>query len=205
MGHIFFFLCACGSDGLILPLSLRRRPHRLSQFLSPCTSYLSWRRTNSVSLYLRISIPLAPFIVTSGSSLCLLCIAHIFSSPSPSLCGYVFFFFFPFSVSQYRQGFFLERENVKQSLNCKLEWVWILIGKYGLGFKVCLFLFSFFCLWISSLVFFIRVCVFFFCFWVTGLASERESFRRIVRIFKRITLYMLVFEGGIFADVSTTG
>ena len=32
MGHRFFFLCACGSDGLILPLSL---------FLSPCLSQAS--------------------------------------------------------------------------------------------------------------------------------------------------------------------
>ena len=141
MGHRFFFLCACGSDGLILPLSLCRRPHHLSQFLSSCTSYLSWRRTNSISLYLRISILLAPFIVTGGSSLCLLCIARIFSSPSPSLCGYVFF---SSSLSRYCSiGFFLERENFKQSLNRKLEWVWILIRKYGLGFRVCLF-FSFF-------------------------------------------------------------
>ena len=142
MGHRFFFLCACGSDGLILLLSLRRKPHRLSQFLSPCTSYLSWRRTNSVSLYLRISIPLAPFIVTGGSSLYLLCIARVFSSPSRSLCGY-FFFLLPFLGIAVSPGVFLERENVKQSLNCKLEWVWILIRKYGLGFRVCLF-FSFF-------------------------------------------------------------
>ena len=120
MGHIFFFLCAYGSNGLILPLSLCRRPHRLSQFLSPCTSYLSWHRMNSVSLYLGISIRLAPFIVTASSSLCLLCIARVFSSSSPSLCGQVFFLLFPFSVSQYRQGFFSERENVKQSLKRSL-------------------------------------------------------------------------------------
>lgn len=195
MGHRFFFLCACGSDGLILPLSLRHKPHRLSQFLSPCTSYLSWRRTNSVSLYLRISIPFAPFIVTGGSSLCLLCIARVFSSPSPSLCGYVFFFFFPFSVSQYRQGFFLERENVKQSLDREIRF----------GFQGLPFSFFFFCLWISGLVFFIKVCVLFFCFWVSGLASERESFRRTVRFFKSIILYASVFEGGIFANVSTPG
>ena len=145
MGHRFFFLCACGSDGLILPFSLRCKPHRLSQFLSPCTSYLSWRRKNSVSLYLRISIPLAPFIVTGGSSLYLLCIACVFPSPSPSLCGYVFF---SSSLSGYRsiaRGFFLERENVKQSLNCKLEWVWILIGNtvWVLGFAFFFFLFLF--------------------------------------------------------------
>ena len=144
MGHRFFFLCACGSDGLILPLSLRRKPHRLSQFLSPCTSYLSWRRTNSVSLYLRISIPLAPFIVTGGSSLYLLCIARVFSSPSRSLCGY-FFFLLPFLGIAVSPGVFLERENVKQSLNRKLEWVWILIGNtvWVLGFAFFFFLFLF--------------------------------------------------------------
>ena len=134
MGHRFFFLCAYGSDGLILPLSLRRKPHRLSQFLSPCTSYLSWRRTNSVSLYLRISIPFSPFIVTGGSFLCLLCIARVFSSPSPSLCGYVFF---SSSLSRYRsitRGFFWREKMLSR----------VLIGKYGLGFRVCLFLFSFF-------------------------------------------------------------
>ena len=51
MGHRFFFLCACGFGGLILPLSLFLspclRPHHLSLFLYPCKSYLSWRRTNS--------------------------------------------------------------------------------------------------------------------------------------------------------------
>ena len=53
MGHRFFFLCACGFGGLILPLSLFLspclRPHRLSLFLSPCKSYLSWHRTNSLN------------------------------------------------------------------------------------------------------------------------------------------------------------
>ena len=38
--------------------------------------------------------------------------------------------------------------------------------EYGLGFRVCLFLFSFFCLWISGLVFFIRVFVLFLGEWV---------------------------------------
>ena len=51
MGHRFFFLCACGSGGLIFPFSLFLspclRPHRLSLFLSPCKSYLSWHRANS--------------------------------------------------------------------------------------------------------------------------------------------------------------
>ena len=37
------------------------------------------------SLYLRISIPLGPFIVTGGNSLYLLHIARIFSSPPPFL------------------------------------------------------------------------------------------------------------------------
>ena len=53
MGHRFFFLCACGFGGLILPLSLFLspclKPHRLSLFLSPCKSYLSWHRTNSLN------------------------------------------------------------------------------------------------------------------------------------------------------------
>ena len=51
MVYIFFFPCACGSDGLILPLSLFLSPclwpHHLSLFLSLCKSDLSWRRTNS--------------------------------------------------------------------------------------------------------------------------------------------------------------
>ena len=82
------------------------------------------------------------------------------------------------------------------SKNCRLEWVWILIRKYGLGFRVCLFFFLFFLfffLWISGLIFFIRVSVLFFYFWVN---------RRTVRIFKRIILYVSVFEGDIFANVS---
>ena len=75
--------------------------------------------------------------------------------------------------------------------------VWVL------GF-VFLFFFLFF-FWISGLVFFLWVRVLFFYFWVSGLASERESFRRTVRFFKRITLYVSVFEGGIFTNVSTPG
>ena len=55
------------------------------------------------------------------------------------------------------------------------------------------------------MVFFLWVRVLFFYFWVSGLASERESFRRTVRFFKRITLYVSVFEGGIFTNVSTPG
>ena len=55
MGHRFFFLCACGFGGLILPVSLFHSPclmpHHLSLFLSPCKSYLSWHRTNSSSPY----------------------------------------------------------------------------------------------------------------------------------------------------------
>ena len=51
MVQSFFFRCACGSGGLILPLSMFLSPclwpHRLSLFLSSCKSYLSWRRTNS--------------------------------------------------------------------------------------------------------------------------------------------------------------
>ena len=51
MGHRFFFLCACGSGGLILPfslfLSLCLKPHCLSLFLSSWKPYLSWHRTNS--------------------------------------------------------------------------------------------------------------------------------------------------------------
>ena len=53
MGHRFFFLCAYDSGGLILPLSLFHspclRPHHLSLFLSPCKSYLSWHRKNSLN------------------------------------------------------------------------------------------------------------------------------------------------------------
>ena len=53
MVHRFFFLCACGSDGLILPLSQFLSsclwPHCLSLFISPCKSYLSWHRTNSLN------------------------------------------------------------------------------------------------------------------------------------------------------------
>ena len=45
----------------------------------------------------------------------------------------------------------------------------------------------------------------FFYFWVSGLASERVSFRRTVRFFKRIILHVSVFEGGIFTNVSTPG
>ena len=51
MVYRFFFPCACGSDGLILPLSLFLSPclwpHHLSLFLSLCKSDLSWCRTNS--------------------------------------------------------------------------------------------------------------------------------------------------------------
>ena len=50
MAHRFFFLCACGSNGLILPLSPCLRPHHLSLFLSSCKLYLSWCHMNSVSL-----------------------------------------------------------------------------------------------------------------------------------------------------------
>ena len=51
MVQSFFFRCACGSGGLILPLSMFLSPclwpHRLSLFLSLCKSYLSCCRTNS--------------------------------------------------------------------------------------------------------------------------------------------------------------
>ena len=50
MAHRFFFLCAYGSNGLILPLSPCLRPHHLSLFLSLCKLYLSWCHMNSVSL-----------------------------------------------------------------------------------------------------------------------------------------------------------
>ena len=55
MGHIFFFLCPCGSGGLILPLSLFLSPclspHRLSLFLTQRTSYFSLGAVQTLSLF----------------------------------------------------------------------------------------------------------------------------------------------------------
>ena len=82
-------------------------------------------------------------------------------------------------------------------ISLNLDWdIWF--GFLGLSF----FFFSF--LWISGLVFFIRVCVLLFCFWMSGLVSESGSFRHIVQFFLK-NLYVLVFKGVIFPNMSTPG
>ena len=94
----------------------------------------------------------------------------------------------------------LQRRGGSQSLEDN-----ILIWIYGLDFRVSFFVFFFsFFLWRSGLVFFfIRVCVLFLCSWISGLVSESECLRHTVWFFLRITLYVSVFEGGVFANVST--
>ena len=86
-------------------------------------------------------------------------------------------------------------------ISLNLDWD-IRFGFLGLSF-VFFFLFFYF-LWISGLVFFIRVCILHFCFCMSGLVSESGSFRRTVRFFLK-NLYASVFKGAIFPNVSTLG
>ena len=58
----------------------------------------------------------------------------------------------------------LQRFSLLQRFYFLSEWVWILIEKYDLGFRVFDFFFGFFCSVNKRLLLFIRFCVFFFFF-----------------------------------------